>query len=228
MEDARVDRREVKSGASRRLRDAIESEILVGDLRPGERLDEASLAARFGVSRTPVREALVQLASAGVVELRPHRSAVVAKLSPERLVEMFDVMAELEGLAGRLAARRSSQQDLEQLVAAHERCRKASGNNDADEYYYENEQFHKAIYAASHNEFLAEQCELLHRRLKPYRRLQLRFRNRIATSLSEHEAIVSAITSGESDKADEVLQQHIRIQGERFSDLIASLANVRS
>lgn len=215
----------VKEGASRRLRDAIESEILVGALRPGERLDEASIATRFGVSRTPVREALVQLASAGVVELRPHRSAVIAKLSPEKLVEMFDVMAGLEGLAGKLAARRHSKQDLDRLLAAHERCRKAADMSDADEYYYENEEFHKAIYAASHNEFLAEQCEQLHRRLKPYRRMQLRFRNRVATSLSEHDAIVSAIVSGNPEAADQALQQHIRIQGERFSDLIASLSN---
>ncbi|MCB1468089.1 MAG: GntR family transcriptional regulator [Rhizobiaceae bacterium] len=214
----------MRAGASHRLRDAIESEILVGELRPGERLDEASIAARFGVSRTPVREALVQLASAGVVELRPHRSAVVATLSPERLVEMFDVMAGLEGLAGKLAARRASKQDMDRLIAAHERCQQAAAKNDADEYYYENEEFHKAIYAASHNEFLAEQCELLHRRLKPYRRMQLRFRNRVATSLNEHEAIVAAIASGDAMRADDVLQQHIRIQGERFGDLIASLA----
>lgn len=225
MQNAHIDRGEIKAGVSFRLRDAIESEILVGDLRPGERLDEASIAARFGVSRTPVREALVQLASAGVVELRPHRSAIVTKLSPERLVEMFDVMAGLEGLAGKLAARRSSTQDIERLRAAHERCQSAAEKNDADEYYYENEEFHKAIYAASHNEFLAEQCELLHRRLKPYRRMQLRFRNRIATSLTEHEEIVLAITNGDSERADHVLQMHIRIQGERFGDLIASLAS---
>ena len=89
-----------------KLRDQIENEILTGDMPPGFRLDEVTLANRFGVSRTPIREALFQLASAGLIEIRPRRGAVVAEVGPERMVQMFEVMAGLEGMAGRLAAER--------------------------------------------------------------------------------------------------------------------------
>ncbi|CCE98687.1 DNA-binding GntR family transcriptional regulator [Sinorhizobium fredii] len=90
--------------------------------------------------------------------------------------------------------------------------------------YYDNEEFHKAIYAASRSEFLEEQCLQLHRRLRPYRRLQLRVRNRLSTSFSEHCAIVDAIFAGNGEDARRLLRGHVGIQGERFSDLVASMA----
>src|SRR5437016_10839463 len=86
------------------LRERIEEKIATGELRPGSRLDENELAAEFDVSRTPIREALIQLASVGIVQIRPRRGAIVPELSPHRLVEMFEVMAELEAMCGRLAA----------------------------------------------------------------------------------------------------------------------------
>lgn len=211
-----------------RLRDEIENEILTGRLPPGTRLDEVPLAARFGVSRTPIREALMQLSAAGLIEIRPRRGAVVAEIGPERLVEMFAVMAELEAMAGRLAARRHGEADRQALVAALDACRTAAASGDTDAYYYENEQFHQAVYAASYNGFLIEQCIGLHRRLKPYRRLQLRVGNRMATSLAEHEAVVAAILAHDGPGAAEALRGHIAIQGERFGDLVASLAATRA
>ena len=99
------------------LRESIEEAIATGDLPPGARLDEAELIARFDVSRTPVREALLQLAAAGMVEMRPRHGAVVAKISLPRLIEMFEVMAELEAMSSRLAARRMDAQELEALRA---------------------------------------------------------------------------------------------------------------
>jgi DNA-binding GntR family transcriptional regulator len=206
------------------LRDQIENEILTGALPPGHRLDEVSLATRFGVSRTPIREVLFQLASAGLVEIRPRRGAVVAELGPERLVQMFEVMAGLEGMAGRLAARRHTDADRRALLETHEACRRAAEAGDPDAYYYENERFHHAIYAASHNLFLIEQCTALHRRLKPYRRLQLRFRNRMANSLAEHDAVVDTILKLDGDRAERLLRDHVVIQGDRFTDLMAMLS----
>ncbi len=210
--------------AGHRLRDLIEDEILTGHLGPGERLEEEALAARFTVSRTPVREALHHLATAGLVELRPRRGAVVAVPGPERLVEMFEVMAELEGLCGRLAARRLTPEARAALLAAHEACAQARG--DADAYYYRNERFHHVIYAASGNRFLAEQAEALHKRLKPYRRLQLRVRNRVEASFREHEAVVCALLDGDEGAAGRALRSHVLVQGERFTDLVASLRQV--
>jgi DNA-binding GntR family transcriptional regulator len=205
------------------LREKIEEEIATGVLLPGTRLDETELARRFDVSRTPVREALIQLASAGIVELRPRRGAIVAELAPHRLIEMFEVMAELEAMCGRLAARRMSDEDHEVLAKALESCQRATEDNDPDAYYHQNEFFHAVIYAGAHNSFLAEQASALHQRLHPYRRLQLRVRDRMRTSFLEHQQIVEAILAGNPELAAESLREHVLIQGERFSDLMASL-----
>jgi DNA-binding GntR family transcriptional regulator len=205
------------------FRDRIEDEIATGHLKPGERLEEMSLAQRFGVSRTPVRETLQQLAATGLVELRGRRGAIVSAPDPARLLEMFDVMAELEALCGRLAARRATAEDEAALRATLASCREAAESGDSDVYYYENERFHRAVYAASGNRFLAEQASSVNKRLAPFRRLQLRVRNRMRTSYDEHAAIVDAILSGNGALAAERLHSHVSVQGERFSDLISTL-----
>ena len=217
----------MSSNISQTLRDEIENEILTGQWQPGDRLDEVALANRYGVSRTPIREALLQLSAAGLIEVRPRRGAVVASVGPERLIEMFDVMAELEGLAGRLAARRHTDADMKAIQESHEACRQAANAGDSDTYYYENERFHYAIYHASHSQFLLEQCSALHRRLKPYRRLQLRVRNRVARSFAEHELVVAALLAGNEEAAGRAVHDHVAIQGERFSDFIASFSDTR-
>jgi DNA-binding GntR family transcriptional regulator len=206
----------------RSLRDALETAILTGDYAPGEKLEEVALAQRFGVSRTPVREALHHLAAAGLVVSRPRRGAVVATLSPVRLVEMFELMAEFEALAARLAARRLAPEGEGELVEAMVACNRATASG-PDAYYYENERFHFALYRASGNTFLEEQARALHRRLKPYRRLQLQVRNRVAASLAEHAAIVEALRAGKAEEAASVAREHVAVQGERFADLMAGL-----
>lgn len=205
------------------LREALENDIAMGRFRPGERLDEVSLATRFAVSRTPIREALIELSATGLIEIRPRRGAFVVEIGVARLIEMFEVMAELEGMCGRLAARRMTAEDETLLVRAHEACITAAESADPDDYYHRNQAFHDAIYASCHNGFLAEQSRILHDRLKAYRRLQLRVRNRVQSSLAEHQAIVDAIRSGDSDTAEALLRTHILIQGERFNDFVASL-----
>lgn len=211
-----------------KLRDQIENGIVSGEFPAGRRLDETQLATRFGVSRTPVREALIQLGAIGLIEIRPRRGAIVVEPAPHRIYEMFEVMAELEAMAGAHAARRYTDDDRAALEAAHCRCVRSAEAGDADAYYYDNEVFHEAVYAASHNGFLQEQCLALHRRLRPYRRLQLRVRNRMETSLAEHERVVKAILSGDSNGAAAVLRTHVAVQGERFSDLVACLTTTRS
>lgn len=208
---------------SEQLGEEIEERIVTGQYRPGMRLDEQDLADEFGVSRTPIREALIQLASAGMIEMRPRRGAIVAQVSATQLCEMFEVMAELEAMCGRLAARRITPAEQAELLEAHRACEAARDADDPDDYYRLNEIFHQRIYQASHNGFLAEQAEALHRRLRPYRRLQLRVRNRMRTSYSEHQAIVERILDGDSEGAADTLQRHVVVQGERFADLVASL-----
>ena len=210
------------------LREKIEDEIATGRILPGAKLDEAELASRFRVSRTPIREALIQLASTGFVEMRPRRGTVVPELAPRRLVEMFELMAELEAMCGRLAARRMSDTDQRPLVHAQEACEALSQTYDPDGYYHQNEVFHHVIYEASHNSFLAEQASALHRRLGPYRRLQLRVRDRIATSCAEHKHIVAAILKGDGDRAAELLREHVLVGAGKFADLMASLGRLSS
>jgi len=206
------------------LREEIEELIATGQLQPGHHLDETELAEHFGVSRTPIREALIQLASMGIIEMRPRRGAQVATISPQQLVEMFEVMAEFEAMCGRMAARRMSKQEQAELKAAHEACKEARDAEDPDEYFYKNEVFHHLIYHGSHNDFLETQAINLHRRLRPYRRLQLRVRDRVANSYNEHDEVVNAILQGEAELTANLLRSHIMIQGQRFADLIASLS----
>ena len=204
------------------LRDQLEQDIVTGHFKPGERLDEQTLADRFGVSRTPIREALMQLASIGMVELHARRGAFVATLSLKEVVERFEVMAALEGMCGALAARRITDEQRSKLIEAHQACTEEARNGASDSYYYANERFHNAIYDACQNAYLSEQARQLHNRLKPYRRLQLRARHRVADSLGEHQKIVNAIVDGDAAKAERCLRDHILIQGERLADFITS------
>jgi DNA-binding GntR family transcriptional regulator len=152
----------------------------------------------------------------------------VASLSLKEVIERFEVMAALEGACGALAARRITDPERQALLDAHRACAERAAGGDADVYYYLNERFHHVIYAACHNAYLGDQARQLHDRLKPYRRLQLRARSRIASSLAEHQAIVDAILAGDGERADQALKEHILIQGERLTDFIASFdsANV--
>ena len=208
------------------LRDALEEEIVNGVFGKGVRLDEQELARRYGTSRTPIREALMQLSAAGLVEMRPRRGAVAVVPDAQRLMEMFEVAAEMEGMAARLAARRWTDADNKQLLAVHAACRRKAEAGDADAYYYENEVFHEAIAAASHSGFLQEQLTALRRRLKPYRRLQLRTHNRVGASFAEHDAILAAIFAHDAEEAERLLRDHVLVQGDRFADLVASLAEL--
>jgi len=208
---------------SDQLREKIEEQIATGELAPGSSLDEATLVEQHGVSRTPVREALIQLAAGGLIEIRPRRGATVTSIGPTRLLEMFEVMSELEAMCGRLAARRMTDAERKHLQEALHACEVAREQQDSDAYFYCNETFHAAIYAGSHNAFLNEQALNLQRRLRPYRRLQLRVRNRMAASFKEHQAIVNAIAAGDADATALAMREHVVVQGERFGDLMASL-----
>lgn len=213
----------MRGEATPRLREALEDEIVSGRLRPGQRLDEVGLAERFDVSRTPIREALIQLAASGLVEIRPRRGAFVMRLGPRALIESFELMAEIEAACGRLAARRMTPADREAITAAHAACGAAVAADDAETYYPTNAVFHQAIYAATGNRVLAEEARRLQLRLQPYRRLQLRVPRRMDASFAEHEAILEALLAENGEAAAERLRAHVVVQGERFMTLISAL-----
>ena len=217
----------VRDGMERRRADVIaeslEEGILDGTFATGTRLDEVRLAERYGVSRTPLREAFARLALSGLVEQVPRRGVFVRQPGPVELLEMFEVMAELEAACGRLAARRITDAGLADLRDANADCRAAVEAGETDTYYRANERFHRLIYAQSGNAFLAAETGNLHRRLMPFRRIQLRLRGRMAQSMAEHETVLAALAAGDAEAAATALRDHVAVQGEKFHHMVASL-----
>ncbi|WP_432472794.1 GntR family transcriptional regulator [Amphritea sp. HPY] len=214
------------SGRHMELRKEIENEIIAGELKPGDRLDETVLSKRFGVSRTPIREALLQLEATGLIEMRARKGASVASIDLKDLLEMFEVMSELEGMCGRLAARRASPEDIDVIRKAHAESEAAAKDRDYDRYYNFNVTFHEVLYQASRNSYLASETISLRNRLAPYRKTQLRNANRIMDSFKEHGLILKAIEDRDADKVEALLKEHVTIQGGTFSDFVASLSGV--
>jgi DNA-binding GntR family transcriptional regulator len=197
------------------LRLQLADEIVRGLLAPGAALDETDIARRFNVSRTPVREALRQLAASGLVEARAHRGAVVAQPSVERLGGMFEAMAELEALCSGLAAERMTPVERRRLEAVHEELRTLSYAGDPDRFHEVNEQFHNAIYTGSQNSYIAEITMATRSRVRPFRRAQFRNLGRLAKSHAEHDRVVVAILRGDRNGAASAMRAHIeRVHGE--------------
>jgi len=192
-----------------RLRLEIADQILNGDLLPGTSLDETMLAERHGVSRTPVREALRELAATGLVEHRPHRGAVVAAVTEARLLEMFQVMADLEALCAGYAAGSITPGERQKLVDLHAGAKELVRSGDLEAYTEANEIFHTFIYETSHNSFLAETAMNVRRRVNPFRRAQFRTLGRLAVSHEEHERVVQAILRGDRDAAARDMRAHL-------------------
>lgn len=198
------------------LRLQIADEIVSGVLAPGTPLDEQELAARFGVSRTPVREAIRQLSASGLVSVRPHRGAVVALPTPAQLNDMFEAMAELEALCAGMAARNMTVADRRGLEALHDDLRLLVHEGNPTRYHEKNEAFHAAIYSGSHNGYLAELTLMTRTRVAPFRRAQFRATGRLGGSYQEHDLIVQAILRGDQQGATEAMRAHIGIVRDAF------------
>ncbi|MBI6629552.1 GntR family transcriptional regulator [Pontibaca salina] len=205
--------------AERIARD-IESGIISGEIALGVRLDETALATRYDVSRTPVREALQLLSASGMVRHIPRRGMFVRQPDAAEVLEMFEVMAEYEAFAGRLAAGRITTEALAILDAANMRCATAAETGDADLFYSENVVFHTTIYAEAGNSFLEDEARRLHTRLRPYRRSQLQLRGRMIESLDEHRAIAAHLRQGDGAAAADALRSHVGVQGDKFHLLL--------
>ena len=204
------------------LRQQLEGAIAAGHLEPGSRLDEQEIAQRFGVSRTPVREAFRLMAANNLVELRGRQGAMVRSIKAQALIEMFQVMAELEGLCARLAARRVSQTWGEEISEIHQRLVAASKSGDIDEFYDINQEFHEAIYEASRNSFLAEQTRKLRNQVAAYRRRVTHMPNRITDTIREHEAIMQAILAHDPERAHSAMRDHVNLLGDNLLDFLAA------
>ncbi len=177
-----------------------------GTYRPGDRLVESELAERFGVSRTPIREALQRLETQGMLT-RDGRSLIVASLDHNQLAELYIVRTELEGLAARLAARHATPEEVRVLRDMVEEDRKLLGDPSA--LSRANRRVHKQIHLASHNRFLVQQLEMVHRTMALLALTSLAAAGRDEAALAEHDAIVTAIEARDEDAADRMLSDHI-------------------
>jgi len=205
------------------LRLRLSDDIVRGQLAPGAALDETELARRFSVSRTPVREAIKMLAASGLVEVRAHRAAVVARPTHEHLIGMFEVMAELESLCAGYAADRMRGAERRALEDAHEKLRVLIQRGNPQRYYEVNEAFHATIYAGAHNSYLAELTLATRGRVQPFRRAQFRNLGRLAKSHAEHDRVVQAILRGERVLAAQNMYAHIikvRDEYEHYAETI--------
>lgn len=182
--------------------------IDVGVYKPGDRLVESDLAERFGVSRTPIREALQRLETQSLLE-RDGRSLIVASLDHNQMAELYVVRRELEGLAARLAARHATDEEvrvLREMVTEDDRL-----VDDPQSLSRANRRFHEQIHLASHNRYLVQQLALVHRTMALMATTSLAAEGRGELAQSEHSAIVNAIEARDEDGAEHALKEHISI-----------------
>ncbi|WGW03339.1 GntR family transcriptional regulator [Tropicibacter oceani] len=179
-----------------------------GIYRPGDRLVESELAERFGVSRTPIREALQRLETQSLLS-RDGRSLIVASLDHNQMAELYAVRSELEGLAARLAARHATEEEIQVLGEMIEEDRALLGNPAA--LSRANRRFHKMIHLASHNRFLVQQLDLVHRSMALMATTSLAADGRGQIALAEHAAIVDAIARRDEEAAYRALKDHISV-----------------
>jgi DNA-binding GntR family transcriptional regulator len=200
--------------SSERIREALTERILAGRLRPGDILSEGALAEEFGVSRTPIREAIRQVAATGLVTLRPRQRAIVARLELGEALAMFEAASAIEGVAAEFAARRCTPRELEAIQALHDQSGPLVGEHRLAEYFDLNEQLHEAIYRASGNRYLARQALDMRAKLRLLRGPRLLQPGRIRQSFAEHARIIEAIAAGDPAAASRAMRKHTMMQGE--------------
>ncbi len=205
------------------VRLAILEDLASGALRPGEPLDEKLLCERFGVSRTPVREAFLQLVAQGFAVNEARSSVTIPKLSLQRLRDILELIAELEATAARLAARRATAAERQAILASLEQGRRIAADGTARTYEVANDGFHRAIWSASHNELLEEQVRQMRTKTAGYTRNRFDSPGRMHRSVEEHQAVALAIANGDEAAAWQAMSEHIAIGGRDFAEFVSGI-----
>jgi DNA-binding GntR family transcriptional regulator len=201
--------------------------IDLGLLNPGDVIDEQELVTSYGVSRTPVREAILHLEAVGLVRRLPRKGATIFRPTLEEFLAILEVHAKLEGQAAGLAARRLSRQGavaLEATVAACEAHAAGKGDAEPDAYYQCNLRFHEAVAMAAGNDVLLDFIKTNARKLLAYYRARYRFAGSIAKSAAEHRAIAGLIHDRDSAGAEALMQRHVQFDQVTAMDLLAALS----
>jgi DNA-binding GntR family transcriptional regulator len=202
-----------------RLADEIAAAILSGEFRPGLRLDEKTLAERYAVSRTPVREALRKLASTGLIDVKPRRGATVVRATSAQLEALFGAMAEIEATCARLSAMSMTPLERRRLASFHESMETFVQRNDGEGFAAANLTLHSQIYIGAHNDVIAEFAGGLRRRLAPFRRAQFHTQGRLPRSHQEHKKVVDAILASDAAAAHSAMFHHMALVEESFERL---------
>ena len=201
----------------------IEARIIKRELKPGDRLLERLLAEEFGVSRTPVREAIRQLVETRLVTDNVRRGALVAHLSISELLDAFLVVAELEGLAARQAAKRMREEQIVKAFDANALCQQAAAIKDTETFNAMNMVFHNLVIEGSHNTMLQGQLNTARTITFSYRHYVSSLPGYMTQSVDEHDALLKAISNSESDTAYQLMRDHVRLQGEQIEYVIRHL-----
>ncbi len=197
----------------RDVADQIRDMIVEGELPPGERVNEGALSEQFGISRTPLREALKVLASEGLVELRPNRGTRVSAITPEEVGELFEAVSGIERMAGELAALRMTERDIERLKALHERMERHYEAGERHEYFRLNQQIHNTIVSLAGNSVLEATHASLMVRVRRARYMAIQSPERWHESVQEHRAIMQALEARDSAVAGDLILNHVRRTG---------------
>jgi len=191
---------------------ALRKAIITGELEPGEKLSEARLAERFGVSRTPVREALKELEGEDLVTVERRRGTFVTRLTRSEVMDLYDVREAIEGMAARLCAERATAATLKRIDKVMARLKKAVAAEDGDAWLTIDSDFHELVFAGAANERLTDQYRLLvqhmHRERLGY--LVTRRSGRLERAYAEHEAIVRALNNRSPDGAESAMRRHVQ------------------
>jgi DNA-binding GntR family transcriptional regulator len=210
---------------SDQIRLRIESAIASGELLPGDAIDDVALAGQYKVSRTPVREALLQLQAQGLLISTPRGGSVVAKMNLQQLLSLWELLAELEGIAVRLACERMSPDEIKALVKLHRSSKKLADKEDMDGWQDANLKFHELIYEGARNTFLRQEVLRIRSRTGVYRRHAFGALGRIKSSYDQHEKIISALEKRDTASACAYMADHMRPgrDSKTLNDFIMSL-----
>ncbi|WP_256094895.1 GntR family transcriptional regulator [Paraburkholderia nodosa] len=212
-----------KLSRSAEIKALLESEIERGELVPGAALDERALAARFNVSRTPIREALQQLAAQQYVQIVPRQGVFVTKMTVPQLRNMLELLHELEAVSARLAARRMNDEQRVELQRTIDEGVEALNQSDARRFARSNAEFHEVICQACHNDYLAEQIRAIRRLISRYRPKLFLAPSRREKVIADHQRLAQALLSGDEATAEEVMAQHSPGGDAGFSEFLATL-----
>lgn len=203
-----------------RIRSALLAAIESGELLPGDAVDEKALAIRFGVSRTPVREAMLTLAAQNLVRIVPRSGMHVHAPAAAELVSMLEALSEFEAVVARLCALRMDPEQRERLQRLAGATREAAANGDRHGYETENRHFHDALYEGCGNAVVVEQVRQLRLRLASFRRKVRDQPGRLQSAAAEHDAVVAAIGGNDAERAAQAMREHILAKGRAFADML--------